>query len=42
MHQRTKFLDVLLYFLGSSFNNDLQILLITTPKVIAAIERRQF
>lgn len=28
--------------LGSSFNNDLQILLITTPKVIAAIERRQF
>lgn len=28
--------------IGSSFNNDFQILLITTPKVIAAIERRQF
>lgn len=28
--------------LGSSFNNDVQILLISNPKVITAIERRQF
>lgn len=28
--------------LGSSFNNDFQILLISTPKVITTIERRQF